>query len=62
MSIQKQLIEIYLDYVNDFLTIGRFAEYYNLTPNHAKMLLSIGRELQEENATFYKQFNQELYK
>ena len=32
MNIQKQLIELYLDYVNDFLTIKRFAEYYNLTP------------------------------
>lgn len=62
MSIQKQLIELYLDYVNDFLTIERFAEYYNLTPTHVEMLLSIGRELQEENAEFYKQFKQELYK
>lgn len=61
MSIQKQLIELYLDYINNFLTLERFAEYYNLTPTHARMLLNIGAELQEENAQFYKQFNQELY-
>lgn len=61
MSIQKQLIELYLDRINNFLTIDKFAEHYNLNSLHAMMLLSIGEELHEENAEFYKQFNQELY-
>lgn len=62
MSIQKQLIEFYLDYVNNFITDERFQEYYNLKSDHAMMLLSIGADLHEENAEFYKSFKQELYK
>jgi hypothetical protein len=61
MSIQKQLIELHLDYLNNFLTIDKFSEYYNLNSIHAMMLLNIGKELHEENAEFYKQFKQELY-
>lgn len=61
MSIQKHMIELYLDYLNNFLTIDKFAEHYNLNSIHAMMLLNIGEELHEENAKFYKQFNQELY-
>lgn len=38
---------IYLDYVNNFLTIGRFAEYYSLSVERAQRLLGIARQRRE---------------
>ena len=36
--------ELYLSYVNDFLTVGAFAEYYNLTEDEADKLIKEERE------------------
>lgn len=38
---QRKLESIYLDYVNNFLTVERFAEVYGLSVEDAKALLSI---------------------
>jgi hypothetical protein len=35
----------YLTWFNDFLTIKRFAEYFQLEIQHAKTLIQTGREL-----------------
>ena len=35
----------YLTWFNDFLTIKRFAEYFQLEIQHAKTLINTGREL-----------------
>jgi hypothetical protein len=35
----------YLTWFNDFLTIKRFAEYFQLEITHAKTLIQTGREL-----------------
>ena len=35
----------YLTWFNDFLTIKRFAEYFQLEIQHAKSLINTGREL-----------------
>ncbi len=42
----KQRIEmLYLSYVNDFLTVGRFSEYYNITIEKANKIINLGRKL-----------------
>lgn len=48
---EKNLINMFLDWKNNFLTIGRFAEYYNLTIEKANFVIDKGRELNEQRAT-----------
>ena len=43
----KKLINMFLDWKNNFLTIGRFAEYYNLTIDKANEVINKGRELND---------------
>lgn len=37
-------LELYRSYVNDFLTIERFAEFYGLTNEQAETAITLGRE------------------
>jgi hypothetical protein len=41
------LQELYLDWVNNFLTISRFAEYYNITVIEAEILIEAGKKINE---------------
>jgi len=42
----KQRIEtLYLSYVNDFLTVGRFSEYYNISIEKASKIINLGRKI-----------------
>lgn len=47
---EEKLINLYLDWKNNFLTIGKFAEYYNLTIEKANFVIDKGRELNEQRA------------
>ena len=47
MNIAKQLEIMYLDYFNNFLTISRFADYYGITENEAKIIIDAGRKINE---------------
>lgn len=38
-------IQMYLDWFNNFLTIGRFAEYYGISESYAKSIIDQGREV-----------------
>ena len=38
-------IELYIDWVNNFVTLSRFAEYYSLTEDEALVIIDAGREL-----------------
>lgn len=62
MSIQKQLIDMYLERFNNYLTDRKFAEDYGLHIDHAVMILRMGKELQEENVDFFKNNGFLLYK
>lgn len=42
---QDQIESFYLEYFNNFLTIDRFAEYYNFTRYEASRILDIGKEI-----------------
>ncbi len=37
--------ELYLDYVNDFLTVGKFSEFYNFKETDAKIIIDEGRKI-----------------
>lgn len=38
-----RIIEMYLDYLNNYLTVEVFAEHYGMTVEDADKLLSVGR-------------------
>lgn len=40
---KSQLADIYINWVNDFLTIGGFADYYGLDDDQAEILLNLAR-------------------
>ena len=45
---KRDLVErLYLDWFNNFLTIERFAEYYNMTVEQAKKVIEVGRKMFE---------------
>lgn len=52
----KKLINMFLDWTNNFLTVGRFAEYYNLTIDKANEVINKGRELNEKRAAEKQNF------
>jgi hypothetical protein len=44
---REKLRVLYLDYVNNFLTVARFAEYYSLQNAKALKIIDLGRKLHE---------------
>lgn len=42
-SLHDTLEAVYLDWVNNFLSIGRFAEHYGLTEEQAHNIINIGK-------------------
>lgn len=46
-NICDRIQELYLDYVNNFLTVERFAEYYNLSERKAFKVIELGRQVHE---------------
>ncbi|AEJ81372.1 hypothetical protein Erwinia_phage_Rouille_00122 [Erwinia phage Rouille] len=41
-----KLQEIYLDWINNFLTVERFAEYYALEVDEAQIIIQAGHKVQ----------------
>lgn len=39
------LVELYLDWINNYVSISTFAEHNGLTPLHAQRLIDLGREV-----------------
>lgn len=39
-----EMLQMYLDYFNDFLTVERFAAYYGISEEFAREVIEIGRE------------------
>jgi hypothetical protein len=40
-----QFTNLYLSYLNDFLTVGAFAEYHGLTLDDASFIVDIGSQI-----------------
>lgn len=45
----KQKAVIYLDWVNNFISVERFASYYNITITEANKLIDEGRIIHENS-------------
>ena len=45
---KRDLVErLYLEWVNNFISIERFAEYYNMTVEQARKVIKIGEKMFE---------------
>lgn len=44
---ENRQAELYLDYVNNFVTVERFAEHYGLSIDGANLIINQGKELQK---------------
>ena len=51
---QQRKQELYLDYVNNFLTVTAFAEYYNISEKQANKIIDETRNLRTENEEIQK--------
>jgi hypothetical protein len=52
--LRDYLADLYLDWVNNFLTIERFAEYYGLDEDDARDLLALSKKCHEQRVDFIK--------
>lgn len=44
----KQLREFYLDWFNNYLTIEKMSEHYDLDVEHTRTLIGIGRDAHQQ--------------
>ena len=47
INIREELIAVYLDWINNFVTILAFADYYGLSEEESKKVIELGRKLYE---------------
>lgn len=47
-GIKNTLVEMYIDYVNNFISVEKFAEYYGITHGLASTFIDLGRTLERE--------------
>jgi hypothetical protein len=45
METVENLEALYLDYLNNFLTVSAFADHYGMSYFHAKTILDAGRQI-----------------
>ena len=45
MSARQYLSDIYLSWINDFLSVARFAEHHGLTEAQAADLITLARDI-----------------
>lgn len=46
----ETIIKMYLDWVNNFLSLDKFAEHYEIDELDANYIIDLGRKLNEEEA------------
>ncbi len=46
----EAIIKMYLDWVNNFLSLDKFAEHYDIDELDANYIIDLGRKLNEEEA------------
>lgn len=57
-SLKERLRAAYLDYVNDYLTVGRFAQAHGLTEEQGHDLIALGRSVHEKIVADHKRVEQ----
>jgi len=58
--LRDYLADLYLDWVNNFLTIAVFAEYYGLDEDDARDLLKLAKKSHEQRVEYLKFLEEEL--
>jgi hypothetical protein len=48
VNIKNILQTVYLDYLNNFISVAGFAEHYGLTTEQAEQVLDLGRAIHNE--------------
>lgn len=44
---RETLVQWYLEFVNDFITVARFAEHHGISPRQAANLIRLGKAIHE---------------
>jgi hypothetical protein len=52
--LRDTLADLYLEFVNNFLTVEIFSEYYGLDKEDAKQLLVLAKKCHEQRVDFIK--------
>ena len=47
-NLGEQLADLYLEWVNNYLTVEKFAEHYQLTEKDAVNILSVGKRYHQK--------------
>jgi len=53
-SMNTTLREMYLEYVNDFLTVERFAEYHEISVLDAQALIYLGKRYHKQYVEMHR--------
>ncbi len=48
----EKLLDMYLDYVNKFITVERFAEWYGLDEEDADTIIALGKKYNERKSLY----------
>ena len=48
------LANFYLEFINNYLTVAKFASAYDMAHDDALLLLALGRKFHEERVAIYK--------
>lgn len=51
---KQKLIDFYLDWVNNFISVGQMAEHYEITLGECTKLITIGQKYHELNVELHK--------
>jgi len=49
-STKRKVETLFLDYVNNFLSVERFAEYYGMDMDKANRVIKIGRKINDKRS------------
>lgn len=51
---KTQLANFYLEFINNYLTVAKFASVHDMAHDDALLLLATGRKFHEERVAIYK--------
>ena len=55
MSVYEKLQNLYLDWLNNFLTRERFASWYDISEEQGNRIIEIGRKVHNRRVRIYKE-------
>lgn len=61
-QIKTKIHALYLSWINEFITVGKFAEHHNLTHDKAIQVIHLGHIIHEQNVQAFKLTGIEPYK